>query len=189
MWFLDLRIPVTYMEFLVHMKEAVEKINTETGIGIDTAQYTPLISWFPCTTHKLDDPEYDLYCYSYRDILHSGSQTMEQPWLDEASLMNPYTYSVTMNTNTGREKGIEDGDAVEVTTYLGRKEKGTVKLMEGQHPLTVGIAACSGHFADGQPIAKGKGTNFDNLLPMDFEHTDPICGNIEIAVRVSVKKI
>ncbi len=189
MWFLDVRVPVIYMEWLAHMRPEVEKINGETGIFMDPEQYTPLISWFPCTTHKVTDPEYDLYCFSYRDIIHSGSQTMEQPWLDEASLMNPYTYSITMNTATGREKGLKDGDTIEVKTYLGRTERGTVKLMEGHHPLTVGIAACSGHFAKGQPIARGKGTNFDSLLPMTFEHTDPISGNIEIAVRVSVSKV
>jgi hypothetical protein len=51
------------------------------------------------------------------------------------------------------------------------------------------IAATAGHWAMGQPIARGKGTNFDVLLPMDFEHMDPVCGTIETSVRVSVKKI
>jgi len=189
MWFHDLRIPVIYMEFLVHMGEAVEKINEETGLNIELAQYTPLISWFPCTTHKLDDLEHDLYCYSYRDILHSASSTQELPWLDEASQMNPYTYNITMNATTGKKKGLKDGDMIEVESYQGRKVTGTVKLMEGHHPLTVGIAGTTGHWAKGQPIARGKGTNFDNLLPIDFEHMDPICKTIETAVRVSVRKI
>ena len=116
MWFLDLRIPI-YMEFLQHMKEEVIKINDETGIGMDIEHYTPLISWFPCTNHKLKDDEHDLYCYSYRDILHSASSTMEQPWLDEASRMNPYSYNITMNTITANKKGIKDDDVVEVETY------------------------------------------------------------------------
>jgi len=188
MWFLDLRIPI-YVEYLAHMREEVEKINQETGVFMDPEQYTPLISWFPCTTHKVTDPEYDLYCYSYRDILHTSTHTMEQPWIDEASLMNPYTYNITMNTETGSKKGLKDGDHVEVESYQGRKATGTVKLMAGHHPLTVGIAACSGHYSKGQPIALGKGTNFDDLLPMDFEHMDPVCGTIETSVRVNVKKI
>jgi len=188
MWFLDLRVPI-YMEYLAHMKEEVEKINKETGIFMDPAQYTPLISWFPCTTHKVKDPEYDLYCYSYRDVLHSASTTMEQPWLDEASRMNPYTYSITMNTGTGKKKGLKDGDAVEIRNYQGRKTTGILKLLEGHHPFAVGIAATAGHWAKGQPIARDKGTNFDTLLPMDFEHMDPVCGTIETSVRVSVKKI
>ena len=189
MWFKDLRVPVIYLEWLAHMKPVVEEINEKTGLFMDPAQYTPLISWFPCTIHKLDDPEHDLYCFSYRDVLHAGSQTMEQPWLDEASRMNPWTYSITMNTDTGRKKGLKDGDTVEVESYLGRKETGTVKLMEGHHPLTVAIAATAGHFAQGMPIANGKGSNFNNLLPMTFEHTDPVAGNLETCVRVGIRKI
>ncbi|MBI2848314.1 MAG: molybdopterin-binding protein, partial [Chloroflexi bacterium] len=188
MWFLDLRIPI-YLEYLVHMREEVDKINKKTGLGIDLEQYTPLISWFPCTIHEVSNPNYDLYCYSYRDVLHSGSATMEQPWLDEASRMNPYTYNITMNAATAAQKGIKDGDTIEVETYQGRKVTGRVKLLEGQHPRTVGIAATAGHWAKGQPIARGKGTNFDTLLPMDFEHMDPVCANIETAVRVAVRKL
>jgi molybdopterin-containing oxidoreductase family molybdopterin binding subunit len=189
MWFKDLRVPVIYLEWLAHMKPVVEEINEKTGLFMDPAQYTPLLSWFPTTIHKVKDPKYDLYCYSYRDVLHAGSQTMEQPWLDEASRMNPWTYSITMNTDTGRKKGLKDGDTVEVESYLGRKETGTVKLMEGHHPLTVAIAATAGHFAQGMPIANGKGSNFNNLLPMTFEHTDPVAGNLETCVRVGIRKI
>jgi len=189
MWFLDLRIPAIYLEWLAHMKPEVNKINAETGLFMNPEQYTPLISWFPATIHKVKDPKYDLYCFSYRDILHSSSQSMEQPWLDEASLMNPWTYNATMNTDTGRKKGLMDGDIIEIESYLGRKETGRVKLMQGHHPQTIGIATTAGHFAKGQPIAYGKGTNFNNLLPMTFEHTDPISGNMECCVRVSIKKI
>ena len=125
MWFLDLRVPI-YIEYLAHMKPEVEKINKETGLFMDPEQYTPLISWFPCTMHKVNDPKYDLYCYSYRDVLHSASSTMEQPWLDEASRMNPYTYNITMNTETASKKGLKDGDAVEVENAYGRKVAGTL---------------------------------------------------------------
>jgi anaerobic selenocysteine-containing dehydrogenase len=189
MWFLNLRVPVVYMEWLVHMGEELDKINKETGVGIHLDAYEPLMSWYPCTIHKVTDPKYDLYCYSYRDILHTGGMTMEQPWLDEASHLNPYTYNITMNADTGRQKGLKDGDAVEVETYQGRKVTGTVKLLQGHHPLALGIAACSGHYAKGQPIARGKGSNFNTLLPLDFEHIDHVTGNIETAVRVGVKKI
>jgi len=52
-----------------------------------------------------------------------------------------------MNAETGRKKGLKDGDTVEVETYQGRKVTGTVKLMEGHYPLTVGIAATAVHWA------------------------------------------
>ena len=40
MWFLDLRIP-SYFEYLVHMGEEVDRINRQTGLNMDTSQYTP----------------------------------------------------------------------------------------------------------------------------------------------------
>lgn len=103
--------------------------------------------------------------------------------------MNPYTYNITMNADTARKKGIEDGDIIEIETVYGRKVQGPIKLMEGQHTQLVGIAACSGHWARGLPIARGKGTNFDNLLEIDLDHVDPVSLNLETAVRVKVKKL
>ena len=59
-----------------------------------------------------------MYCFSYRDIIHSGSFTMEQPWIDEVSLTNPYTYNITMNRRTAEEKGLKEGDLIEVESRL-----------------------------------------------------------------------
>ncbi|MFC1932382.1 molybdopterin-dependent oxidoreductase [Chloroflexota bacterium] len=185
---IDCRVPI-YLEFLIDMKEKMQKITDKIGLDVDYAQYTPLLSWFPCSIHQEKNPEFDLYCFSYRDIIHTSSSTMEQPWIDEVSRINPYTYNITMNWDTGIRKGLKDGDIIEIETPAGRKVAGTLKLMEGQHPQTIGIAACSGHWAKGQPIAKGKGTNFDNLLELDLKHSDPISLNIETAVRVKVKKL
>jgi molybdopterin-containing oxidoreductase family molybdopterin binding subunit len=114
---------------------------------------------------------------------------MEQPWIDEASRMNPYTYNITMNRQTGQKKGLSDGDLIEVESFYGRKVQGKLRLVEGQHPQVLGIAACSGHWAKGQPIARGKGTNFDRLLEIDQDHLDPICTTIETSVKTRVRKI
>lgn len=186
--FLDIRVPI-YLEYMVEMGKRVGEICKETGLEVDMSQYTPLISWFPCPPHKAKDSSYDLICYSYRDVLHAGSHTMEQPWLDEASRMNPYTYNITMNIRTAREHGIEEGDIIEIESQEGRKVQGPVKLIEGQHPMLVGIAACSGHWAKGMPIARGKGTNYDHLMEIDLQHMDPVSLNIETATRIKVKKV
>lgn len=188
-YFINVRTPI-YLEWMLELGEKMREITEEIALEVDYTQYTPLISWTPCSVHKVDNPEYDLYCFSYRDTLHTGSGTMEQPWIDEASKMNPYTYNVTMNADTAKKKGLEDGDLIEIeSVYYGRKVKGTLKLLEGQHPEVVGIAACSGHWAKGMPIAKGKGTNFDILLELDRKHLDPVSWNIETAVRVKVRKV
>ena len=186
--FIDAR-HVIYLEYMADIGEKVKEITEEAGINLRLEQYTPLISWFPCSIHQVKDPAYDLYCFSYRDILHTGSHTMEQPWLDEASAMNPYTYNITLNAATGKKKGLKDGDAVEVESTTGGNVRGTVKLMEGQHPQTMGIAACSGHWTKGMPIARGKGAHFDALMACDLEHVDPVSLKIETAARVRVRKV
>jgi anaerobic selenocysteine-containing dehydrogenase len=186
--FTDARVPV-YLEFMIGMKEKIKAIADRIGINLHWEQYTPFVSWFPCGPHRVDDPSYDLYCFSYRDILHTGSATMEQPWLDEASKMNPYTYSATMNVQTAREKGLKDGDPVEIESSQGGKVRGTLKLMKGQHPETVGIAGTAGHWAKGQPIAYNKGINFNFLMGVRFEECDPITFNIETCVKIKIKKI
>jgi anaerobic selenocysteine-containing dehydrogenase len=186
--FIDAR-HVIYLEYMVDIGERIREITEEAGINLRLEQYTPLISWFPCSIHQVEDPAYDLYCFSYRDILHTGSHTMEQPWLDEASAMNPYTYNITINAATGKNKGLKDGDTVEIESTTGGKVRGTVKLMEGQHPQTMGIAACSGHWAKGMPIARGEGAHFDALMACDLERVDPVSLNIETAARVRVRKV
>jgi len=186
--FVDARTPI-YLEHLVEMKEKIEGINKETGLGFKTDQFTPLISWTPSSIHKVNDPQYDLYCFSYRDIIHSGSFTMQQPWIDEASRMNPYTYNITLNRSTAEKKGLQDGDIIEIESLSGRKVTGRLKLMEGQHPQVVGIATCGGHWTKSQPIALGKGTNFNELLELDQDHLDPICTTLETCVRARIRKI
>jgi anaerobic selenocysteine-containing dehydrogenase len=188
-WFVDARVPL-YLEWIIDLGGKIRGLAEGVGIRADWEQYTPYISWFPTPVHQKDgDSEYDLYCFSYRDVMHTGSMTNELPWVDEASEMNPYTYRITMNAETAGKKGLKDGDEVWLETPEGRKQKGRLKLMEGQHPRTIAIAACSGHWARGLPVAKGKGTNFDDLLPIDLAHTDPVSGNLETCVRVKVYRV
>lgn len=187
-WFTDCRTPI-YLEHLIDIGEKTKDITNKLSIDLDTTQYTPLISWTPCSIHQENNKEFDLYCFSYRDILHTGSHTMEQPWLDEVSSINPYTYNLTMHAETAKGKGLVDGDLVELESVAGRKVEGRLKLLTGIHRKAIGIAACSGHWAKGMPIAKGKGTNFDILMEIDLKHCDPVSLNLETAVKVKVKKI
>jgi hypothetical protein len=73
-------------------------------------------------------------------------------------------------------------------SYKGRKITGYLKTMQGQHPKTISIAACSGGWARGAPIAYGKGTNFNILLESDVKHACPVCWSQETATMVKVYK-
>jgi anaerobic selenocysteine-containing dehydrogenase len=185
--FLNVRVPI-YMEWMVDMYEQVKRKFPPRGIMLDFDQYTPLVDWFPCPPHKERRREYDLYAFSYRDVLHTGTWTMQLPYIDEASRMNPYTYTITMNIDTARKKGLRDGDAIWVENNHGHKVKGVLQTMEGMHPECLGIAACSGHWAKNMPIARGKGTHFNVLLEADLEHSCPLTVGLETCTKAKVYK-
>jgi anaerobic selenocysteine-containing dehydrogenase len=188
-WNIDTRCPV-YMEYLIHDKRGMKKIFDEVGFDLwmDWDQYTPLPSWFWPESHKDLDNEFDLLAFSYRDILHTNNTTFQNPYIDEVSKMCPYTFTITLNTTMAKQRGLKDGDIIWIENKYGVKENGIVKTMEAQSPKVIGIAGQGGLWADGRPIAKGKGANFCKLLPAKFRYFDPVAGNMETAVAVKIYK-
>ena len=119
------------MEFMIDLGEKTRAIGERIGLNMRWEQYSPLISWFPCAPHRVADPQYDLYCFSYRDIIHTASASMEQPWLDEVSKMSPFTYNVSIAAATAQTKGLRDGDLIEIESSYGHRVRGTVKVRRG----------------------------------------------------------
>jgi anaerobic selenocysteine-containing dehydrogenase len=187
-YFVDARVPI-YREFMIDLGEKIPKIAKGLGIEMDWKQYTALPEWFPCPPHLVKDPQYDLYCFSYRDPLQANSCTMEQPWIDEASRMNPYTYNIMMNADVAEEKGLKDGDTVELESDKGNKVQGVLKLKKAQHRQAVAIMGTAGHWATGQPIARGKGVHFNSLMELRLDECDPISLAFETCVKVKVTKV
>jgi molybdopterin-containing oxidoreductase family molybdopterin binding subunit len=187
-WHIPARVPLL-MEHLAELKPHVKENSEKIGLKLDMDHFTPLLSWFPAQPSTVDAPDYPLYSFSYRDILHTGSGNTEVPWIDELSKMNPYTYHITMNEDTAKKLGLKSGDLVCQESHTGKKVTGYLKTMQGQHPDTVAIAACSGGWARGQPTSRGKGANFNILLESDFDHACPVCWSVETATRVKVYKI
>jgi molybdopterin-containing oxidoreductase family molybdopterin binding subunit len=188
-WDIDTRCPV-YMEYLLHDRKRMEEIFEQTGFDLefDMDQYSALPSWFWPESHKDLDSEFDLIAFSYRDILHTNNTTFQNPYIDEVSKMCPYTFTITLNSSLAKEKGMKDGDVIWIETKAGVKENGIVKTMEAQSPKVIGIAGQGGLWADGRPIAKGKGSNFCKLLPSKLKYFDPVAGNMETAVAVKIYK-
>ena len=186
-WNINTRVPV-YMEFLLDSKEEAKNIGDEVGLELDWDQYSPLPAWHvPISYAELDD-EFDMLGFSYRDILHTNNTTTQNPFLDEVSQLCPYTYTITINTEMAKKKGLQDGDIVCLENRYGKKEKGELKCMQGQHPRTLAIAGQAGLWAKGRPVAKGKGSNFCKLLPSFLRHYDPVTGTIETSVALKIYK-
>ncbi len=185
-WFVNARASI-YLEFLPHQKERMRELLEPKGISINYDLYTPLISYIPGVIDNIEDERYDLYAFSYHDVLHTMSATQCIPWLIEASKINPYTCNVTMNVAAARDRGLKDGDTICLENEQGEKIRGRLKTLEGQHPLTVGMVGGMGHWVNDK-ISRGVGTHFNQLLPGDLKHTCNITLNIETCARVKAYK-
>ena len=183
--FVDVRVPI-YLEFLVPLADKIDAITAPRGLRLPREYYEPLPDHLPCLSHCCTTPGFDLYGFYYRDTIHTNSFTMENPWLDEAAQLDPYSYTIAINTEVGKQKGLQDGALIWVENEKGRRVKGRVKLMQGIHPEGLGIGACAGHWGDGMPIAKGKGVFFNDLLELDWAHVSPVNLNLDLCVRVKV---
>jgi anaerobic selenocysteine-containing dehydrogenase len=183
------RVPI-YYEINEHDKPEVVKRAESIGIHMDWDQYTSLLSYFPSVfyTDAGKNSEFDLVAVSPHDSLHLNRFTAENPWLDEVSKDNPYVYNIVMNSDTAREKGIKEGEFISLENFQGASVKGKVKLSQLIHRKSVAMLGL-GSWAKGRPIAQGIGVNFNDLLPADQKHHDPICGAFEICVMVKVNKV
>jgi anaerobic selenocysteine-containing dehydrogenase len=126
--------------------------------------------------------------FYWRAVMHCNSMTQQNPYLDECGQEDPNVYAVQMHVDTAREKGIADGDKVWLENPQGHKVRGWVSLTEGIEPHHLAIAAVAGHWGKYMPIAKGKGTFFNDLVEMDLDHTDPLTFNQDICARVKIYK-
>ncbi len=183
--FEPVRVPV-YWEWMSDLRDKMNAITEPRGITMPEEFYQPLPDWLPCPSHTCKADGFDLYAFYYRDTVHTNSYTMENPWLDEAARMDPYSYAIAVNAETGRAKGLVDGQPITVDTETGRSVTGRVRLTEAIHPEGVGIAALCGHWTDGMPIAKGKGVFFNDLLELDWDHASPVNINLDLCARVRV---
>lgn len=183
-YYVNARVPM-YFETVAKNKPEVKEICEKIGIHFNWDYYTPLISYFPSViyTELPEGSEFDLLGVSYRDPLHTHRFFAENPFIDEMSAGNPYTYNIVMNEDTARKKGIEEGDIICVESHWGDKVQGRVKLSLLVHPRVLAIVGLGG-WAKGRPVAKNKGVNFNELLRADYKHMCPVVGSFEIVSRI-----
>ena len=183
--FLKVRVPI-YWEFLVGLNAKAKTIANAHGLTWDDVWYDPLPHWLQCPSHEVRDARYDLWGFYYRDTLHTNSFTNENPWLDEAARLDPYSYTIAVNAATGRRKGLRDGQEVWLESPHGRRVRGRVRLTETVHPDCVGVGGCAGHWAKTLPIARGKGIMFNDLLEVDWDHGSPVNLNLDTCVKLRI---
>jgi molybdopterin-containing oxidoreductase family molybdopterin binding subunit len=184
----EARVPI-YWEFLVDLHEKITAIAEPRGLHIPREYYEPLVDFIPCHSHHCKREGFDFYAFYYRDTIHTNSYTMENPWLDEAARLDPYSYTIAIHRGSGLARGLVHGEPIRVETETGRFVEGRVCLSEAIHPEGLGIAALAGHWGDGMPVAKGKGVFFNELLELDFAHCSPVNLNLDLCAKVKVTRL
>ncbi|MAF48712.1 MAG: molybdopterin-binding protein [Rhodospirillaceae bacterium] len=185
--FVDVRVPL-YWEWMPDTWEKAMAITAPKGLDIPKEYYSPLPDWLPCPSHECEAEEFDFYAFYYRDVIHTNSFTMENPWLDEAARLDPFSYNIAINADVGRDKGLKSGDYIRVENEYGHKVEGRVRLTEAIHPEGLGIGACAGHWARNLPIAKGKGVFFNDLVELDWHHSSPSNLTLDLCAKVKITK-
>ncbi|OGA28053.1 MAG: molybdenum enzyme, large subunit,related to phenylacetyl-CoA: acceptor oxidoreductase [Betaproteobacteria bacterium RIFCSPLOWO2_02_FULL_65_24] len=183
--FVEVRVPI-YWEWLPAMGAALAEICAPRGLAMPREYFEPVPDWLPCASHTCSHEGFDLYAFYYRDTLHTNSYTLENPWLDEAAQIDPFSYYIALNEDTGRRKGLKNGDRVWVESDTGRRVQGRVRLTQAIHPEGLGVGACAGHWTDGMPVAKGKGVRFNDLLELDWQHSSPANLNLDLCAKVRI---
>jgi len=184
--FIKARFPV-YFENMLRAKDSVKKVAAKLGRNWDVSDYTAVPEWKPCPAYEEHNSTYDLFVVNFKIPIHALSFTTENPWLNEIAERNPYAYKILINTETAERKGVRDGDDIWVESEAG-KVKGQAKVTECIHPEVVGIAGVFGSWADGKPVAKGKGVHFNSLLPLNMSRIDPISSGVDSCIRVKVSR-
>ncbi len=187
--FLKSRVPV-YFEFLIRTGQQVKALAERMGLtDWDTTPYQPLLQFFPCEAlHAHGD--HDLIICNFKVPFQTFSITAENPFIDEISMANPYTYNVMLNSATARAKGLHDGDRVRIDSPHGTTEEATLRVTELIHPQCLGIPGMFGHWAARKTVANKKGASFNNLLPPpSAARVDVISGQVDSCVRVRITRI
>lgn len=188
--FKDIRTQV-YWEFMIDTGRKASELAKQAGIAeyFDWSVYEARPLWYSLEIHEVDKEEFPFYGFTWSEPYHGNAMTQQQPWIDEISQADPFTYYVNINEDTAERLGLKAGDKVEIETWRGLKTEGVLQTRQGIHPEAMGVMGVSGHWAEGQPIAKGKGVNFNSLIDTKVEDLDPICGTVDICVKCKLTRI
>jgi molybdopterin-containing oxidoreductase family molybdopterin binding subunit len=184
--FLEARIPV-YLEHFLNRGKELGRVLDELGLNWDLSDYQPLSEFMPCPSYDaLQKGDFDLIAVHFKFPYVYGGYGNENPWIDEIC-ERTNAYDILLNESVGKAKGIRDGDSVWLESPV-RKVRAKVKLTQCIHPQAVGVGGHFGHWSAGMPVARGKGINFNSLLPTDIDHIDMISSALDHCVQVKVYK-
>ncbi len=185
--FIKGRIPV-YTENFVDRGEELAVVLKRMKLDWDLSDYDPLPKWMPCEAYRqLERGEIDAIGVHSKLPYVVGGQGNANPGIDELCEKLPQSYGVLINVQLAKERGIRQGDWVWLESPT-HKAKLRARVTECVHPQVIGIAGHAGHWAKGKPLTKGKGVNFNSLIPYDAAHLDTLTTAVDMCAPLTVRK-
>ena len=184
--YLEARMPI-YLEHIIDKKEELKAVLSELELDWDLSDYQPIGDFIPCPSyHAIQNGEYDLIAVHFKFPFVYGAYGNENPWVNEICEQTN-AYRILINESAAKAKGISNGDTVWLESPV-QKVRATAKLTQCIHPQAVGVGGHFGPWAPGMPVSRGKGVNFNALLPTDLDHIDMISTALDHCVQVKVYK-
>jgi len=185
--FHDARIPL-YLEHFIDAGEAVKAFTDSRNIAWDTSDYVPLVEWKPCFREGESPPEFDLWVVNQKLPFMSFSHTHENPWLVDLAKRNGKVFTIGINADTARKKGIRDGDRILLETAEGKRAEGVARLTEGIHPECLSVPGVLGRWAVGNKVDRGMGVHFNSLLTYSRDRMDTVSAALDACIKVRVSR-
>jgi len=118
----------------------------------------------------------------------SFSHTHENPWLVDLAKRNGKVFTIGINADTARKKGIRDGDRILLETAEGKRAEGVARLTEGIHPECLSVPGVLGRWAVGNKVDRGMGVHFNSLLTYSRDRMDTVSAALDACIKVRVSR-
>lgn len=182
------RIPI-YLEHFIRAGKEVKEFTETHKIPWDTSDYTALTGWRPCPAQAESPSEYDLFVVNQKLPFLTFSFTSENRWLMELAERNTKVFSVGINADTARRKGISDSDVIEIETPAGKKMRAIARLTQGLHPECLAVPGVLGRWVTSNDRIRGKGVHFNSLIDYALDRLDTLSAALDACVKVKVRKV
>jgi molybdopterin-containing oxidoreductase family molybdopterin binding subunit len=119
----------------------------------------------------------------------SYSHASENPWLVGLARRSGKVFTIGINSRTAREKGIRDGDEIQLETPHGKRAQGIARVTEGIHPECLSVPGILGRWAVGNKATQGEGIHANSLLSYSLDRMDTVAAALDSCVKVKVQRV
>ena len=166
-----------YFEFMLGAGKAVQTVTSGLGLPWDTSDYQALPDWKPCLSFSRKSDEYDLFVVNYKVPVQAHGLSRTQPILRQLGGARGHDYAL-IHVDTGRRKGLRDGDEIYIQTVKGSRIKTRVRFSGRVHPEVI---ATTQHKLSGTE-------DFNALLNLDKETVDFVGCAVDSCLLAKVSK-